>query len=162
MDKRQLIAKLSLEPHVEGGYFRRTYQSGQVIDSAGDGRARHLASSIYYLLTDDSPIGHLHRNRSDILHYFHCGSPLSYLILHPDGRLERAVLGLDLEQGQRPQLLVRGGCWKASELESGEFALISEVVAPGFDYADMELAGMEVLRSQFPQWVDRLGKYVKA
>ena len=28
MNKRQLIKKLSLAPHIEGGYFARTYSSG--------------------------------------------------------------------------------------------------------------------------------------
>jgi predicted cupin superfamily sugar epimerase len=159
MNKQQLITALSLEPHVEGGYFRRTYQSDWTAALAyGE---RRLLSSIYYLLTDDSPIGHLHRNTSDIIHYFHGGSPLTYLVVHPDGRLEQNILGADLEQGQQLQLLVRGGCWKASELASGEFGLISEAVAPGFDYADMELATKETLQNQFPQLWDRLVKYVR-
>jgi len=122
---------------------------------------RRILSSIYYLLTDDSPTGYLHRNQSDILHYFHGGSPLTYWILPPDGSLERRVLGFDLDQGQQPQLLVQGGHWKATELESGEFGLISEAVAPGFEYADMELANRDLLENQFPQWVAKLGRYVK-
>ncbi len=101
------------------------------------------------MLTDDNSIGYLHRNKSDITHYFHGGSPLAYLIVHPDGRLDRKMLGADLERGQQLQLLVPGGCWKASELESGEFGLISEAVAPGFDYADMELATGKPCRASF-------------
>lgn len=159
MKKQEIIDALGLEPHIEGGYFRRTYQSECAVDL--DHGERRILSSIYYLLTDDSPVGHLHRNRSDILHYFHGGSPLTYWVLRPDGSLERQTLGLDLARGQTPQLLVPGGCWKAAELESGEFGLISEAVAPGFEYADMELASMDSLVSQFPQWLDRLGKYVK-
>ena len=159
MDKYQLINALCLAPHVEGGYFRRTYQS-DLTASLPYGE-RRLLSSIYYLLTDDSPIGHLHRNRSDIMHYFHGGSPLAYLIVHPDGRLERSILGSDLAQGQQLQLLVPAGCWKASELLGGEFGLISEAVAPGFDYADMELATQALVLSLFPQLWDSLSKYVK-
>lgn len=159
MDKRQIIAQLDLRPHIEGGYFRGTYQSALQTDSAQG--ARPILSSIYYLLTDDSPLGHLHRNTSDILHYFHGGSPLAYWILDPEGRLERKVLGFDLAQGQQPQLLVPGGCWKATELESGEYGLVSEAVAPGFDYADMELASWDLLERQFPQWKEKLGRYVR-
>ena len=159
MNKQQLITTLVLEPHVEGGYFRRTYQSGFRADLAvGE---RPLLSSIYYLLTDDSPIGYLHRNKSDIMHFFHIGSPLTYLIVHPDGRLETKILGADIAQGQQLQLLVKGGCWKASALESGEFGLLSEAVAPGFEYEDMELATQERIQSLFPQLFDRLAKYIK-
>jgi hypothetical protein len=159
MDKRQLIETLDLQAHIEGGYFRRTYQSDLTVAAAqGD---RPVLTSIYYMLTDDSPIGYLHRNKSDIVHYFHGGSPLTYWLLHPDGRLERSLLGSDLAQGQRLQLLVPGGCWKATELESGEYGLLSEAVAPGFDYADMELATPESVQSLFPQCWDRLAKYVR-
>jgi predicted cupin superfamily sugar epimerase len=161
MNKRQLIEKLSLTPHIEGGYFARTYCSELKTGMATGLKPRCLLSSIFYMLTDDSPIGHLHKNKSDIIHYFHGGSPLTYLIVHPDGHLETKVLGTDLDGGQQLQLLVRGGCWKASELKAGEFGLISEAVSPGFEYDDMELAKEQAIKSQFPQLWDRLSKYVR-
>jgi hypothetical protein len=160
MNKYQLIAKLALEPHIEGGYFRRTYQS-DLIAKLAQGE-RWGMTSIYYLLTDDSPIGYLHRNQSDIIHYFHCGSPLMYTLLHPDGKLEKVWLGADLANGQQLQLVVPGGCWKATELESGEYGLVSEAVVPGFDYADMELARKETICKGFPRHWNVLSKYVKA
>ncbi len=77
MDKLALIRKLQLQPHVEGGYYRRTYNSQH---NSGEPQ-RSLMSSIYYLLTDDSPIGYFHRNQSDIIHYCmpakHCATGLS-------------------------------------------------------------------------------------
>ncbi|MGZ5027057.1 MAG: cupin domain-containing protein [Methylobacter sp.] len=161
MNKQQLIEKLSLTPHIEGGYFCRTYSSDLKTGIAADSRPRSLLSSIFYMLTEDSPIGHLHKNKSDIIHYFHGGSPLTYYILHPDGTLEKRILGTDLDSGQQLQLIVRGGCWKASELETGEFGLISEAVSPGFDYDDMELAEKETIKTGFPQVWDQLSKYVR-
>lgn len=161
MNKQQLIEKLSLTPHIEGGYFSRTYSSELKADIFSDSKPRSLLSSIFYMLTDDSPIGYLHKNKSDIIHYFHGGSPLSYLILHPDGNLETKVLGFDLDKGQQLQLIVRGGCWKATELEAGEFGLISEAVSPGFDYEDMELAERTIIKNRFPQLWDRISKYVR-
>ncbi|MFM8331408.1 MAG: cupin domain-containing protein [Candidatus Methylumidiphilus sp.] len=162
MNKRQLIERLALSPHVEGGYFRRTYQSALTVPVPYDTAPRHVLSSIYYLLTDDSPIGHLHRNRSDILHYFHGGSPLTYWIVHPDGTLDKQKLGPQLDAGQHLQILVPGGCWKATELEAGEYGLISEAVSPGFEYDDMELADATLIKSQFPLLWDRLAKFVRA
>jgi len=161
MNKRQLIDKLSLAPHIEGGYFSRTYSSELKADIAPGSKSRGLLSSIFYMLTDDSPIGYLHKNKSDIIHYFHGGSPLTYFILHPDGTLETKVLGADLDNGQQLQLIVRGGCWKATALETGEFGLISEAVSPGFEYEDMELAEKEMIKNRFPQRWDRLAKYIK-
>jgi uncharacterized protein len=162
MDKRQLIEKLSLEPHVEGGYFSRTYRSNLKTGVPYDSKPRYLLSSIFYMLTDDSPIGYLHRNRSDIIHYFQGGSPLTYLILHPDGELERKILGTDFKQRHQLQLIVRGGCWKATQLETGEFGLVSEAVSPGFEFEDMELADERMIRNQFSHLWDQFSKYIKS
>lgn len=161
MNKLQLIEKLVLTPHVEGGYFTRTYCSTVNTNASNASKPRVLLSSIFYMLTDDRPIGYWHRNVSDIIHYFHCGSPLTYWIIRPDGVLEKKWLGLDLDRGQQLQLIVPGGCWKATELETGEFALISEAVSPGFDYEDMELADERVMKTHYPHLWDQISKYVK-
>ncbi|MEI6608337.1 MAG: cupin domain-containing protein [Deltaproteobacteria bacterium] len=109
MNKQQLIEKLSLETHIEGGYFSRTYRSDLTTSVPYDTKPRCLLSSIYYMLTDDSPIGYLHRNKSDINHYFHAGSPLTYILISPDGKLDKKVLGANLDKGQQLQLIVQGG-----------------------------------------------------
>ena len=154
MNKNQLIQQLRLEAHIEGGYFRRTYQSKQSLSTpTGD---RKLLSSIFYLLTDNRPMGHLHKNHADIIHYFHCGSAIRYTILHPNGQLETIILGHNLEQGQQLQLLVKGGCWKASELIEGEYGLISEAVCPEFHYEDRQLADLAMIKAQFPQYFPQL------
>jgi len=174
MNKQQIINKLNLEPHIEGGYFSRTYQSTlQVTNNASmysvsgphsGNKNRSLLSSIYYMLTDDSPIGYLHKNISDIIHYYHIGSPLKYTLLFPDGRLEEKYLGNDLAMGQQLQLVVRGGCWKATELMAGEYeyGLISEAVSPGFDYSDMQLANEESIKNLSKDNFNKVEKYIKA
>ncbi len=139
MNVEQLIQSLTLEPHIEGGYFRRTYSAPFRIE----GEDRCSLSSIYYLLTRDTPIGHWHRNRSDILHFFHSGSALTYWLISPDGTLEKHLLGPDPSQGHEFQLLVPGGYWKATHLEFGDYGLLSEAVTPGFVFEDMELARRE-------------------
>lgn len=145
MDKHTLISELALSPHPEGGYFQRTYEATQVQ------RGRRLMSCIYYLLTDDQPIGHLHRNRSDIVHFWQSGKPLQYTLLSPEGKLLQFTLGPDLSAGQQLQLTVPGGFWKASQLLCGDYGLISEVVCPGFDYDDHDMAKPADLRRQYPQ-----------
>lgn len=159
VNKETLIKKLSLEPHPsEGGYFKRTYCSD--IDTHSPAGARKSLSSIYYMLTDDSPIGHLHKNQSDIIHYFHSGSAISYIIIHPDGELETPVLGNDISQGQSPQIIVKGGCWKASKLNEGEYGLLSEAVSPSFEYEDMELASSNTMKQLFPEIYERILPYI--
>lgn len=155
MNKTLLIQHLQLEPHIEGGYFARTFQSPHQVN------AHALMSSIYYMLTQDRPIGHFHKNQSDIMHYFHLGSPITYLTISPTGVFETFVLGPDITQGHMLQKLVKGGYWKASVLNSGEFGLLSEAVCPGFQYEDMILGTADMMRSQFPNLWDKIAPYVK-
>jgi len=116
-------------------------------------------SSIYYMLTDDSPTGRLHRNRSDILHYWHAGGALRYWLITPEGELRNIVLGPNLAAGEQLQLLVPGGWWKATELARGGFGLLSEAVTPGFDFADMTLARCADIVAAFPQHAVVLRKF---
>ena len=163
----ELVAHLKLDGHVEGGFFRRTYASDYtLLTPAGDRRLS--MSSIFYLLGAESPVGHFHLNKSDIVHYFHLGDPITYHLLHPNGDYQRVVMGPDLRQGQRLQLTVPGGVWKASEIPAdGEhgFGLISEAVSPGFEYADMALGYRDQMLARFPQHRDlvwRLGHELPA
>lgn len=152
--KQILIEKLSLDEHVEGGYFVRTYQSS--IQSG----IHPSMTSIFYMLTSNNPIGHFHKNKSDIMHYFHLGSPITYLTISPEGRLEKFTLGSDIIQGNLLQLLVKGGYWKASVLEKGDFGLLSEAVTPGFNYDDMTIAKPDTMRNQFPNLWDQIAPYI--
>lgn len=161
MDKDNLIKKLSLVEHIEGGYYSEIYRSDLTIQTDREGSERSLLTSIYYMLTDDRPIGYFHKNKSDIIHYFHAGSSLTYLILHPNGKLQKVKLGFDITKGDLLQLIVPGGCWKATVLEEGEFGLLGEAVAPGFDYRDMELGKADYFQSHFPDLCDELAPYVK-
>ncbi|GGA72891.1 cupin [Neiella marina] len=160
---QQIIDGLQLQAHVEGGYFRRTYQADHRDKITTEHGSRYLLTSIFYLLTADAPIGHFHLNRSDILHFYQGGDPIRYTLIKPDGGLEQVVLGSDLAAGQQLQLTVKGGIWKSSELLAGAhgYGLISEAVSPGFDYSDMTLATQGALLTLFPQhkhWIERLAK----
>ncbi|WP_019501488.1 cupin domain-containing protein [Pseudanabaena sp. PCC 6802] len=160
MNKQSWIDKLSLVEHIEGGYFSETYRATEAVATSREGSGRSLMTSIYYLLTDDRPVDRLHKNLSDIMHYFHAGSPITYILVDLEGRLHKVKLGLDLTQGEVPQLLVPGGYWKAAVLEAGEYGLIGEAVAPGFDYRDMTIATADKIRAQFPTLWNELAPYV--
>lgn len=152
LNKQQLIEHLKLEQHIEGGYFRRTFAAEHREKVATEQGPRLTLSSIFYLLTDDAPIGHWHLNQSDIIHYYHAGSPVDYHLIDETGQLSCVTLGHDLLAGQQLQLIVTGGTWKASHLKEGEYGLISEAVAPGFDFTDMTLGERQDLSAQFPQY----------
>lgn len=160
MNKHDLIQQLSLVEHIEGGYFTETHRSDELISSEREGNQRNLFTSIYYLLTDDRPINHFNKNKSDIMHYFQAGSAITFLLLDPEGKLTKVKLGLNFSQGETAQLLVPGGYWKAAVLETGEFGLIGEAVAPGFDYRDMEIAQASYFQEQFTDLWSELAPYV--
>ncbi len=150
---KELVATLDLEPHLEGGYYRRTYQSNNQSMVTTTGGQRYRMTSIYYLLTTDSPVGHFHLNQSDIVHYYHLGDAIEYSLIFPDGTLKTVMMGSNVIEGECLQLHVHGGVWKASRLKEGSagFGLISEAVSPGFDYADMQLGDRQKLSERFPE-----------
>ena len=158
MNKDTVIKELGLEPHVEGGYFVLTYSSSQKINihkDDGTHPERPLMTSIYYMLTKDNPIGHFNRNTSDIVHYFHMGLSLRYYLLTPEGEISSVVLGPNVMTGERPQIMVKGGIWKATELVPSkgsdyDFGMLGESVAPGFDYADWSIATKEQIKDLLP------------
>ena len=155
-----VVELLQQDGHVEGGFFCRTYASDYRLLTPG-GDERLSMTSIFYLLAAQSPIGHFHLNRSDIVHYFHLGDPITYYLLHPGGELKTVVMGNDLRAGHVLQLTVPGGVWKASQIPAdGEhgFGLISEAVSLGFEYADMTLGYRSQTLAQFPQHQALLGR----
>ena len=161
MNKEDIIKHLSLVEHVEGGYFAETYRSSTNIATERENSDRSILTSIYYLLTSDRPIDHFHQNQSDILHYFQAGSAITYFLLSPTGELNQVKLGLDFANGEVAQLLVPGGYWKAAILEAGEYGLLGESVAPGFDYRDMKLGTAEYLQNTYPQLWTELSPLIK-
>jgi purine nucleoside permease/predicted cupin superfamily sugar epimerase len=151
---KQLAKALNLEAHVEGGYFRQTFKADHRPTIATDHGDRVTMTSIYYLLSAESPIGHFHMNQSDIMHYFHVGDPITYYMIIADGSLQKTILGPDPTKGHQMQLMVKGGTWKASKTPTDGkygYGLIGEAVAPGFEYADMQLGKKAMLLEQFPK-----------
>ena len=150
-----LIEKLQLKPHPEGGYFAETYRSTETISEehlpkrfAGD---RNFSTAIYFLL-EGTQFSALHRIRSDEVWHFYSGSRLLVYVIKPEGALQVIKLGTDLANGDVWQAVVKAGCWFGSKLESSEsFALVGCTVAPGFDFADFEMADRNKLLSQYPQ-----------
>ncbi|GAB5415206.1 MAG: cupin domain-containing protein [Congregibacter sp.] len=149
----EVIDALQLEGHVEGGFYRRTYEAQDQPRLDTEQGERFSMTSIFYLLTSEGPVGHFHLNRSDIVHYFQLGDPIDYFLIHEDGQLETRTMGPDPRQGHLLQMTVPGGIWKASRLQEGDagFGLISEAVSPGFDFSDMTLGETQKLLRLFPQ-----------
>jgi len=152
------IEQLGLSPHPEGGHYRQTYRAGEHIPAsalaARYDEPRATSTGIYFLLRAGE-VSHLHRLKSDEMWHFYTGSPLIVHVITPDGGHQTRHLGLDLSAGQQPQYVVPHGCWFGAEVAGGSgFALVGNTVAPGFDFADFELADRADLSARFPAHAD--------
>ncbi|MFN3385086.1 MAG: cupin domain-containing protein [Candidatus Thermochlorobacter sp.] len=150
-----LIQALGLSPHPEGGFFREVYRSSEVIPHHAlperFSGTRCFATSIYFLLRS-SDFSAFHRIRSDEIWHFYEGSPLQLYVIRPDGVLQKFTLGRNIMQGEVFQAVVPAGCWFGAKVTAPDsFALVGCSVAPGFDFADFELAQREMLMASYPQ-----------
>jgi hypothetical protein len=123
-----IIRRLQLEPHPEGGHFRRTWAA-----PAAEGE-RPSASAIYFLL-EAGEQSRWHRVDAAEVWLFHVGAPLELLI----GTDPPVALGTDLAAGQQPQAVVPANAWQSART-TGAFTLVSCAVSPAFAYEGFELA----------------------
>ena len=132
MTADDIIERLDLKPHPEGGYYRETFRDSRTIDG---GRA--ASTAIYFLLARDQK-SHWHRVDAVEIWHYHAGDPLILRIADDNG--ERAIrLGSDLTASEQPQAIVPAHAWQAAET-TGDWTLVGCTVAPGFDFAKFELA----------------------
>jgi len=154
---RTLIETLGLLPHPERGFYAETYRAPSRVASAEHGGERSAATAIYFLVTADQPFTFLHRLKSDEVFHLYEGGPLDIVRLFPDGRADVPRLGLDLAAGERPQIVIPAGAWFGTELAPGaSHCLVGCTVAPGFDFADFELAEGPELEARYPSAADRI------
>ncbi len=133
----ELVKRLELEPHPEGGYYRETWRSSRELDLPDYSGTRSAGTSILFLLAAGQSSA-WHRVASDELWMWQGGDPLR-LSIKPerDGEVHTLVLG-----PTNPQGLVPAGQWQAATPDAGPhgYALSGCVVVPGFDFADFEMA----------------------
>jgi predicted cupin superfamily sugar epimerase len=170
-----LIQKFNLSPHPEGGFYRETYRSEQNVitiledeSSENAARQRSACTAIYFLISPGN-ISRLHRIKSDEIWHFYLGSPLSIIEIGNEfqpNNFRETILGHDIAQGQLVQYTVKRGTWfgcypavdptdprphSSSIMKQDSYSFVGCTVAPGFDFADFELASRSKLLDQFPK-----------
>ncbi len=149
------VKHLGLQPHLEGGFYRQTYVSNELIAQSHlppryNGQ-RAFSTAIYFLL-EHPDFSAFHRLKSDEIWHFYAGASLTLWLISPQGALSFLFLGPDPSQGHHFQATVPAGYWFAASLDTpGTYALVGCTMAPGFEFADFELAQREELARQFPQ-----------
>lgn len=130
--------ELKLEPHPEGGWYRRVYESDLLNDEG-----RPLLTSIYYLL-EAPDFSAFHRLKSDEQWHFYTGSPLTIHEINPAGEHTETQVGNGCFQHT-----VKAGVLFGATVEEG-YALVGCSVVPGFDFSDFEMPSKEELLVEFP------------
>ncbi|VIO80666.1 hypothetical protein CI1B_84840 [Bradyrhizobium ivorense] len=129
----EIIARLDLQPHPEGGHFRETFR-----DASCDISGRSRSTAIYFLLARGER-SHWHRIDAVETWHYYAGAPLRLQIAQEGGSRHTVTLGPDVAGGERPQAIVPAGAWQAAE-SAGEWTLVGCTVAPAFEFAKFELA----------------------
>ena len=147
LSPEQVIDLLGLKPLPnEGGMFTQHF-------------ADEHSTAIYFLVRRDD-FSAMHRLDGPEVYHFYLGHPLRMLLLHPGGRVERPILGVDLAAGHRPSVSVSGDVWQGSE-STGAWSLVGATMAPGFRPEMFELGVREKLTVGYPEAVDEITRLTR-
>jgi hypothetical protein len=109
-----------------------------------------MGSALYFMVTPTAPV-RLHRIRNDQLYHYYLGDPLEVFMLHGNGTTERFVVGPDLREGQRVQLLIPGNTFHTARLiGQRRWFLGASTEWPGVVPADVEIGKLDELAAKYP------------
>lgn len=149
------VKNLDMIAHPEGGLYKEIYASEEKITAkelkVDFKDSRFLWTSIYFLLRDGE-VSHFHRLKSDEMWYYHSGSPLTVYMINSEGNLITEQLGLNIENGERPQILVPKNYIFGSAMNHEGYSLVGCMVSPGFEFRDFELFHRNTLLDKYPQY----------
>jgi predicted cupin superfamily sugar epimerase len=132
VEPQEIVDRLGLQPHPEGGMFAETWRAPA---AAGE---RASGTAIYFLLRAGER-SHWHRVDATEVWHFYAGDALA-LETSPDGTtMTTRVLGVDLAADEQPQLVVAPGEWQAAH-SLGAWTLVGCTVSPAFEFVGFELA----------------------
>ncbi|UXN64988.1 cupin domain-containing protein [Phyllobacterium sp. A18/5-2] len=132
----EICQHLGLAPHPEGGSYVQTFRDNESGWPVG---GRGHSTAIYFLL-EKGEVSAWHRvkDAAEVWHWYG-GAPLLLTIASEGSPHVTHRLGLDLAAGERPQAIVPAGQWQTAT-SLGDWTLVGCTVAPGFDFAQFELA----------------------
>jgi len=125
----QMVKRLGMQPHPEGGYFKETFRDTATVSSAS---TRAASTAILYLLPAGAK-SRLHRLDASECWHAYLGGPITIVELDVATQgVKTTVLGHDLAGGQRLQHVVAPGTWfGAAPCDGTDWALVGCTVAPG-------------------------------
>ncbi len=139
MKSQELIDKLGLIAHPEGGFYKETYRSELELTFDGFEGKRNIGTSIFFLMLGGQATLP-HRIKSDEIWFYQDGSHCEIVEVNNDGTEHIIKLGPDLDKGQVYQYVVKAGVWFYSRVNPEfEYCLAACHVNPGFDFQDFEI-----------------------
>ncbi|MFL0245574.1 cupin domain-containing protein [Candidatus Clostridium stratigraminis] len=158
------VKKLDMISHPEGGFYKESFVSSENISDRRLNvvieESRKLWTSIYFLLRDGE-VSNFHRLKSDEMWYYHSGSSLTIYMITPEGELITEELGLNIEKGEKPQILVPKDYIFGSAMNNEGYALVGCMVSPGFEFKDFELFERNYLLEIYPEYEQVIIKLTK-
>ncbi len=154
-DAEYWIEKLKLLPHPEGGFYKETYRSDEIINRDHLPKRftghRNISTSIYYLL-QNGQYSKLHRIKSDEIWHFYDGCGLIIYSIDKNGKLTENKLGINIEEGESPLIIIKAGDWFGAKVSKpGSYCVAGCTVSPGFHFEDFEMGNREELLKIFPE-----------
>lgn len=149
------IETLKLQPHPEGGFYNETGRS-KIITKSETGLDVPMFTNIHFLLEDKNP-SNFHRLNSEEVWYFHDGKPLTVHCIYPDGEYKLVKLGKNPNAGEVVQFEVPRGVIFGSSVDE-DWALVSCMVSPGFDFREFYLFERSELLDQYPQHAEIINR----
>lgn len=151
---KEIINKLDLAPHPEGGFYKETYRSEGFVqkDSLSEvySDKRNYSTCIYFVITSES-FSAWHKIHQEEIWHFYLGSSITIHLISPEGEYSSIILGNDISKGEIPQYIVQGEWWFAVTVNTeNSYALTGCTVAPGFDFNDFILPTRKELIEIFP------------
>lgn len=146
-----IIRKLGLKPHPEGGYYREDYRSDySVASKKHDEEIRNAGTSIYYLLDEDH-YSAWHQVKSDETWHYYAGAPIVLYVINSEGTLSTHRIGHVIQHDLPSQITIRANQWFAAKpIVNDSFTLVGCTVYPGFDFKDFRLANITELKQLYP------------
>jgi predicted cupin superfamily sugar epimerase len=129
----KIIAKLGLEPHPEGGWYRQTWVGPELHIGTN---TRASGTAILFLLKAGE-VSHWHRVDADEIWIWNAGAPL---LLSLGETVSRDIrMGPDVLGDDQAQSVVPAGHWQAAR-SLGAWSLVTCTVSPGFRFEGFDLA----------------------
>lgn len=149
---QSIIKHYSMSKHPEGGYYREMYRAEDKV--SGQGFENRSASTCIYFLLERFDKSKFHKIKQDEIWHFYFGVPIVIHQISHLGIYSKTVLGSSNEYFDF-QAVIRKNTWMAATpIDCLGYSLIGCTVAPGFEFADFEMADRDLLIKQYPNLED--------